>query len=84
MHLDFTPLPECRRPEDTYGEVCIKCNECGRFEVTALAVPVRDPKCSGPGKPCFEKHDCQYRDAEGICHCDKCQACPHWPCWEGK
>jgi len=31
IHIDYPPVPECKRPEETYGEICIKCNECGRF-----------------------------------------------------
>ena len=28
--MAFAPAPECYRPYDTYGEVCVKCGECGR------------------------------------------------------
>lgn len=30
IHLDYRPVPECTNP-DSFGEVCVKCNECGRF-----------------------------------------------------
>ncbi len=31
IHIDFPPLPDCRNIEETYGEICVKCNKCGRF-----------------------------------------------------
>ena len=32
IHMDYAPIPECKMGEFTYGEVCIKCNVCGRFK----------------------------------------------------
>ena len=32
IHVDYAPVPECTMSEFTYGEVCIKCNVCGRFK----------------------------------------------------
>jgi hypothetical protein len=32
LHIDYAPVPECEMFEFTYGEVCIKCNVCGRFK----------------------------------------------------
>jgi len=32
IHLDYVPVPECTMQEFTYGEICIKCNVCGRFK----------------------------------------------------
>lgn len=32
IHLDYAPVPECTMQEFTYGEICIKCNVCGRFK----------------------------------------------------
>lgn len=26
------PIKECKHPELTYGEICVQCNECGRFD----------------------------------------------------
>lgn len=30
IHVDYAPIKECRNP-DTYGMMCVKCNDCGRF-----------------------------------------------------
>lgn len=32
VHIDYAPVRDCPMAEFTYGEVCIKCNVCGRFE----------------------------------------------------
>ena len=31
MAIDYSPIKECKRPVETYGEICVQCNECGRF-----------------------------------------------------
>lgn len=31
IHYDYRPVQECDQVEFTYGEICIKCNKCGRF-----------------------------------------------------
>ncbi len=30
--IDYAPIADCKHPELTYGQVCIKCDECGRFQ----------------------------------------------------
>lgn len=30
IHVDYAPVPDCTNP-DTYGYICVKCNDCGRF-----------------------------------------------------
>lgn len=30
FHIDYKPTPECNNP-NTFGEVCLKCNDCQRF-----------------------------------------------------
>jgi len=32
IHISFSPIKDCTNP-DTYGEICVKCNDCGRFNV---------------------------------------------------
>jgi len=32
MYLDFPPVKECKHPEWTYGVICVKCGDCGRFD----------------------------------------------------
>ena len=33
IHLDYHPTKKCKHPEWTYGEICVKCGGCGRFDV---------------------------------------------------
>ena len=30
IHIDYRPVPDCINP-DSFGEICVKCNQCGRF-----------------------------------------------------
>lgn len=32
IHLDFAVTKDCKNPEESYGEICVKCNRCGRFD----------------------------------------------------
>ena len=32
MHIDFSVLEDCQNLYDSYGEICVKCNCCGRFD----------------------------------------------------
>lgn len=31
VHWDYPPTKNCKHPEWTYGELCVKCGECGRY-----------------------------------------------------
>lgn len=31
-HISLAPVKDCTNI-DTYGTICVKCNECGRFDV---------------------------------------------------
>ena len=31
VHWDYPPTKKCKHPEWTYGELCVKCGECGRY-----------------------------------------------------
>jgi|26BtaG_2_1085354.scaffolds.fasta_scaffold16136_2 transposase-like protein len=30
VHIDYPPIKKCKNP-DTYGELCVRCNKCHRF-----------------------------------------------------
>ena len=32
IHLDYSVTENCKHPDLTYGEICVKCGECGRFD----------------------------------------------------
>lgn len=31
IHWDIRPVKQCFHPDWTYGEICVKCNDCKRF-----------------------------------------------------
>lgn len=31
IHIDFSVADDCKNLEDSYGEICVRCNKCGRF-----------------------------------------------------
>ena len=31
-HMDITPIKECKNLSESYGMICVLCNQCGRFE----------------------------------------------------
>lgn len=41
IHIDFAPIDDCKHPEWTYGEICVKCNECKRFDKPHDFQPVK-------------------------------------------
>ena len=32
IHVDITAKESCMNPMDSYGEICVRCNCCGRFD----------------------------------------------------
>jgi hypothetical protein len=34
--IDFAPVKNCKSPKETYGEICVQCNKCGRFNQKCL------------------------------------------------
>lgn len=30
---DIAPLKDCKNTAESYGEICVKCNKCGRFVI---------------------------------------------------
>lgn len=32
IHVDIAANESCKNPWDSYGEICIRCNCCGRFD----------------------------------------------------
>ena len=41
IHIDYSPVKDCKHPEWTYNQICVKCGECGRFEKGGDRNPVR-------------------------------------------
>ena len=31
VFIDSAPLKDCKNTAESYGEICVKCNKCGRF-----------------------------------------------------
>ena len=34
IFMDYSPTEDCENFKETHGEICVKCNECGRFKKT--------------------------------------------------
>lgn len=32
IHIDFGVTDNCKNLMESYGEICVKCNKCGRFD----------------------------------------------------
>lgn len=32
LHITYSALESCKNLESSYGEICVKCNKCGRFD----------------------------------------------------
>ena len=30
--IDYGVTDDCQNLEESYGEICVKCNKCGRFD----------------------------------------------------
>ena len=41
MFIDFAPVKDCKSQSETYGEICIRCNKCGRFDEGGVNNPIR-------------------------------------------
>lgn len=31
-HISLAVIDECKNLEESFGEICVRCNECGRFD----------------------------------------------------
>ena len=31
FHVDISPMDGCKNLMESYGEICVRCNKCGRF-----------------------------------------------------
>lgn len=36
--FDYAPIKKCKHPDWTYGEICVKCGECGRFNKSMVCL----------------------------------------------
>lgn len=32
MCIDYSALDNCKNLEDSFGEICVRCNACGRYD----------------------------------------------------
>lgn len=35
-NLDFAALENCQNEDASFGEICVKCNRCGRFDLQRI------------------------------------------------
>ena len=33
-HIDIGVLKDCKNKAESFGEICVRCNKCGRFGTT--------------------------------------------------
>ena len=31
-HFCYSVIDDCKNLEESYGEICVQCNKCGRFD----------------------------------------------------
>ena len=43
LHIHYPPTEDCKNP-DSYGMICVKCNECGRFTLIKDEPEVQEKK----------------------------------------
>ena len=32
IHITYSALDDCKNLESSYGEICVRCEKCGRFD----------------------------------------------------
>lgn len=32
VHISYGVAEDCKNPEESYGEICIRCNKCRRWD----------------------------------------------------
>ena len=35
VHLCISVIDDCKNLQESYGEICVRCNKCGRFDKEA-------------------------------------------------
>ena len=36
--IDYAALDNCKNIEESYGEICVQCNKCGRFDKKEIKI----------------------------------------------
>ena len=46
IHASIGALEDCQNKQESYGEICVRCNKCGRFdeEGSSSEEPSREEK----------------------------------------
>lgn len=42
IHVSYGVTDDCKNLEESYGEICVKCNKCGRFDKDGTESEVED------------------------------------------
>lgn len=42
MHVDCGALDSCKNLESSYGEICVRCNKCGRFDKKEIKKEIKN------------------------------------------
>ena len=38
-NIDYAPIKDCKQGKWTFGEICVQCNKCGRFNPKKKEIP---------------------------------------------
>ena len=74
VHLDYSPIKNCKHPELTYGEICVKCGECGRFDVDYKCVNCGYTEGKKPLSVYDDWGEVEFYDVFAAPICPKCRS----------
>lgn len=42
IHVSYGVTDDCKNLKESYGEICVRCNKCGRFDKDGTESEVED------------------------------------------
>lgn len=73
IHFDYPPVKECVHPEWTFGEICVKCGECGRYDVVYKCINCGFTEGKKPLSVYSEWGSVEFYDVFDAPICPKCR-----------
>ena len=55
---DISAMDSCKNLAESYGEICVKCNKCGRFDEQKQIEEMADILCEAKEHDCNGGNDC--------------------------
>lgn len=85
MTVDFAPVKACKNIDNTHGEVCVKCNECGRFKKTRMKISRKHgkqkrfcPSCMKETIQIVKLYNPDYPEDGEVWQCTECKEHTSW------